>query len=479
MTKSSNQSTDAVKTAKKTAKKKPIRKTEQQDAADPTAKTKKVTKKTTKKTAKKKPETKSTTTTNSPGKSSRTRGSTNQGKDSSAAKKPRDVQTKEARKVVYNSFDVWVYKDNDPDISDGVMTVEIAKNLLGWQEESENIKFGNDYLFKDIDGNKIRCVNNLTNRPFDDGLARDWMFEILRGKWKLNGETMIIDKMAMIHDGQHRLVGLVWAEQTRLKNREDWTEYWRQECFVETVVVVGVEHDDDTINTINTGKSRTLSDVLYRTEHFKSYTVKERKKIAKACDFAIKLVYRRTGAADYSHLNGKLPHSESLEFLDQHPSILDCVKFIWDENGGSEKRITKLISPGMASGLLYMMAAERTERETYTEYLTEDGADMSLMDKAQEYWVALSQGGDDVKGVLSAVEEVRSEYSDYPKLQRDCIEAIVCKGWLKYSEDKKITKANVAAKVVEIVDDEDDPDSFSTLKLDAVVSLGGIEKPAE
>ncbi len=434
---------------------------------------KNVKKKTTKKVTKKK------TTTR---KSSRGKVSTEKEKDlsqkkeassatkqKSRTKKPNDVQVKDARKIVYDVLDVFIY-EKDHEQSEGPLTVALAKQYLGWTEETENIKFKNDYMFKDRNGNKIRCHNNVTNRPFDPKLAEDWMYEILRKKWRMNGETIIIDKKALIHNGQHRLVGLIWAEQERLKNTDKWKRYWKEPCYLVTVMVVGVEHDDQTINTIDTGKKRTMADVIYRSPFFEDLVSRDRKKAAKVCEFCVKTLWWRTGAKERS-FTPKLPHSESLEFIENHKNILECVKFIWEENSGKERRIEKYISMGMASALLYMMGACKTDMKYHDEDATEQNVDWSTWDKAQEFFIQFA-GGEEFKVLRDYLTQEAARWREVgPAIARNVAFGSIIKSWNLFVEDKKLTKKNIAVKVEE--------DKMGIFKVLETPSIGGVDLAAD
>src|SRR5262245_37690440 len=100
------------------------------------------------------------------------------------------------------------------------LTAEQAKQLLGWQEESEAVKFGQDYLLVDRRGLKVRATNNTKNRPFDVQNCRALSQSMLLKQWRLNGEPLIIGQTDEVLDGQHTLVALVLAEQARLGYRD-------------------------------------------------------------------------------------------------------------------------------------------------------------------------------------------------------------------------------------------------------------------
>jgi len=84
--------------------------------------------------------------------------------------------------------------------------------------------------------------NRSLSRSRVDSLAEG----IDRGEWKLNGETVIIDADGNVIDGQHRLHAIIKSKRS-----------------VPVVVVRGVR--PDAIDTIDTGKSRSLINVLQLT----------------------------------------------------------------------------------------------------------------------------------------------------------------------------------------------------------------------
>lgn len=67
--------------------------------------------------------------------------------------------------------------------------------------------------------------------------------QMSRGKWKLNGQSIVVGKDGTLLDGQHRLMAIVKSEST-----------------IETIVCRNVA--TDAIATIDTGKSRNAGDVF-------------------------------------------------------------------------------------------------------------------------------------------------------------------------------------------------------------------------
>jgi len=83
------------------------------------------------------------------------------------------------------------------------MTPDQAKKLLGWSQESEHIKFGSNYLLLDEYGEKVRCYNNVTNRPLYPNIYKTLRQEHLRKKWQMNGEPVIIGRTGLILNDPH------------------------------------------------------------------------------------------------------------------------------------------------------------------------------------------------------------------------------------------------------------------------------------
>lgn len=341
------------------------------------------------------------------------------------------------------------------------LTTTEAKKLLGWQEQGANEDFGNDYDLLDLHKKKIRLNNNRTNRPFDKSNARTWQSEILKGNWKLNGETLIIGKEGTCLDCQHRLVALVLANQEWSERSEDW-DHWGEEPTISCIIVFGISESDDVVNTINTGKPRSFSDVVFRSQYFSDYKVSDRKKVSKILEWAVKFVANRSGAFVDAY-STKQTHSELIQFVDRHPTLLECAKFIFEENGDSESRIKKIISLGSAAGLLYLQASSKSEPNKWKESSSEDSLDMELLSKASDFWNQLAEQQKpfaNLRKVLGGI--IDDTGASNPERTTLCIKA-----WNLYVQDKPMTSAKLALKYNE------DEEGIKTLAELPVV--GGID----
>lgn len=377
--------------------------------------------------------------------------------------------TPKNREVIFPKYDVQLFdKEN-------LLDFKLAKDLLGWITEPEFVKqaealnegkaskkssFGTGYTCTDRLGEKVRCTHNLHNRPFTVSVAQDWMLEILNQKWRMNGETIIIDKYGDIQDGQHRLIGLVWAVQEweadckkPLEERR-WAA-WEEAPAIEALVFCGIEADDDTVNTIGVGKPRSLEDALYRCEWFAKLPEGQRQATAKTARYAVRFLQWRT-AQDQSFV-AKRSHSEAFDFIQRHAKILDCVKFVHNED--DKGSISKLLPLGYAAALMYLMGSAGSEDEEYRKVNNETCLNWDLSDKAEEFWVEFGAdkspklealrlallGSDDAEGEEDGEELAGFNVSTAGgSFGRDWKCGMTIKAWNAYSDGDKVTAKNIA-----------------------------------
>lgn len=81
------------------------------------------------------------------------------------------------------------------------------------------------------------------NRRISDAAVSRYAEDMRRGRWESNGSTIVMGQSGKILDGQHRLTAII-----------------RAGVPVNMVVVSGVE--DSAFKTIDTGRSRSVADVL-------------------------------------------------------------------------------------------------------------------------------------------------------------------------------------------------------------------------
>lgn len=382
----------------------------------------------------------------------------NNGQSLGHHKKQRELTPSNSeREILYPTVTVKLFSGNSP------LTVSVAKKILGWQNESENIKFKSNFLLKDEYGEKVRCYNNYKNRHLNAVVVQQYRQEILCRNWKLNGETCIVGKTGVLLDGQHTLIALVLAAQEWETHPGKWKDYWSDEPFVEKVVVFGVEEDDATANSINNGKSRTLADVIYRSALFDSVKQKQRNIMAKLCDYAVRLIWYRTGSS-VNAFAPKRTHTESMKFIERHPKILECVKHVYEENG-KDNNIAKYIGLGYASGLLYLMGCSSSSSEDYlaNDPPNENSLDWTNWEKACEMFVLLAQNEKRVAAVRKGLGNMLNEGGG--AFVERC--ALLVKAWNSFVQLDKVTEEDIQLEYV--VNDNDQR------KLVEIPTLEGID----
>ncbi len=317
------------------------------------------------------------------------------------------------RDIVYPQVKVTLRAGANP------MNQEDAKKILGWTEVDK------EPLFTDLNGKKIACSNNVGNRPFSRANADTVQQQVLRKRWKLNGETMILGESGLCLSVQHRLIGFILACQEWSLHPDKWP-LWTTEPTMDCILVFGISEDDETVNTLDTGKTRSLTDVIYRSEYFKGMPSKDRKQVARLCDYAVRLLWHRTGAQDA--FAPRRTHAESLDFINKHPRILECVKHIFEENGEGEdgNKIGKWLSPGCASAMLYLMGCAKSNSK---DYYTADQRSESLLtwdfDTAADFWSLLAGGSKELNAVQVAIKKLLQEGAGSLNERL----AIICKAW--------------------------------------------------
>lgn len=86
------------------------------------------------------------------------------------------------------------------------------------------------------------------NRRLDDRMVDRITQDIKKGKWKLDGNAIRFDKKNDLLDGQHRLYSIIRAQKSVL-----------------SIVIRGL--DTEAKDTIDTGKARTIADLLHFHGH--------------------------------------------------------------------------------------------------------------------------------------------------------------------------------------------------------------------
>lgn len=316
----------------------------------------------------------------------------------------------------------------------GPITAAKAKKLLRWETESEyaarlmaanpkltekKCRFGDDYLLKDYAGEKVRCWSNPRNRPFDPPTANKYAQDVLNRNWEMNLENIIIGCTGLTLSGQHRLCGLVLAAEewhaTKVKNNKShWEQFWEEEPYLETTIAFGAKETDKVMRTYDNVRTRTLADTIFTSPFFARITSSEdRKEVCKMMDSAVDLLWKRTKQA--TNWSKYQTHSSSLDFLDKHPKIEQCVKHLFDNN--KNRVISNLkLNPGGCAGMMYLMGSCSTDGEEY--YYPQSPKEEKQLkwdhwDKALEFWTGLVDSKNEAFNVLrSVLAELQVTLSD-------------------------------------------------------------------
>ena len=373
-------------------------------------------------------------------------------------KTPKQPENFSGRKIVYPNLEaIYHVLGYDPAIDARcqgkanylpALDPDKIKSLLGLEEETEENPFGQEFLFIDRKGVKIRCSNNVINRPLYMSHVDAVLQEALNKRWEVNTEPIIIGITGQVLDGQHRLIAFYLANQ-ELEGPN--AEYWKaihgdNPILFPTLVTYGCSEEDKVVNVMNTCKPRSIADVVYRSEFFKGLTSQERKSVSRLTDHCIKLLWHRTGA-DKDAFAPKRTHAEALDFLSRHQKVVKCISHIVSEN--AEGGITRLISPGYAAALMYMMASSNTDGDVYhhaesSSSKSEKTIDFSLWDKAESFWTEITTSKN-FQPVRLAIANLHDEDVGLGGTLTEKL-GVLIKAWGVYLSEEAFTKRNVSLK---------------------------------
>jgi hypothetical protein len=334
----------------------------------------------------------------------------------------------------------------------------LAKQLLGWQEETDKVKFGADYLFRDYRGRKIRCLRNLSNRPLDIPTVDSYSVEMLKKNWKLNGETLVIGNKGSAISVQHRLVAIVFAHQKwegpgagGLDQSVQWRKIWPDSPpSFPAIIVFGIEETDEVINTVDTGKPRSDADAIYRSDIFAAFPAKERKVLSRGLGYAVKTLWQRTGVRDPIS-NPRRTHSETFHLVESHPRIVECVKFLNEEYKSNWQLHNNRIAHGIAAAALYLMGSCASDREHYAtpkENRHESKLSWEYWDHACEFWSLLCANAQETKALQDAFLRMAQPSDENPTGQVDDRLVLLAKAWEAFKDGGEITPEDLKINYV-------------------------------
>ena len=145
---------------------------------------------------------------------------------------------------------------------------------------------------------KTMLGENVNNRRISRDNVNLFAREIRNGEWRFNGEAIKFGKDGRLLDGQHRLLAVIAADKP-----------------LTTLVIRGLE--DETQQTMDSGKTRTLGDVLTLRGEKKSTQLAS---LARAVYLADQLGMEAAAQNDLKPTRGEI-----ISFIDQTPQLADVL----------------------------------------------------------------------------------------------------------------------------------------------------------
>ena len=285
------------------------------------------------------------------------------------------------------------------------------------------------YLLVDAEGNKVRCLNNLDNRPFDERWCKGLAQTILKFQWAgsititelaefvygkkgmkpwtspdgkvyqvgdlvqmsagtINGSSMSISRTGRVESGQHSGCALKLANQMyRAAPRgtyPEWDAYLEKHStrhdwkggvpgpVLETILVTGLSEDRRVLMTVDNCKPRSTMDVLYTSEIFQKHREQpaKRQELSRMLAACGSFFWKRTKRQGYE------THAEFMQMVQDHPKLIKCVEHLFAENADGTKQvggkktggylISNLgLSAGQAACLCYLMGCSASDGDAY------------------------------------------------------------------------------------------------------------------
>jgi len=312
--------------------------------------------------------------------------------------------------------------------------------------DRKKFKFGNcdaewipDYGIADAE-EAIKA--NVGNRPEKGGNQARYTQEMVRRRWRFNGETMIYDDKGNLVNGQNRNYALIKAEKWRQKYPAKAKAMGlRGPITIPVLVIRGVKHAFT--NTIDQGAGRTNADVLYREGLFDRYKLADGtaefnkadfKKLARILATTIRTVWMRVGGKDVSDAP-KFPITQMEDFLAKHASIVECVVRVYRCDNGVEGLISSYVSLAYMAAVMYLAATSSTDRDDYDEIKHDaDAADvinLENMPKAESFVEDFASGInlDGGSPILALKKAFAAQKKSGVSRDRDVVLNMLCKAF--------------------------------------------------
>lgn len=382
------------------------------------------------------------------------------------------LDTVATRPIIYHTVESAVCDGAD------ALVEETVKQILGWETEKdytarmieanphltpEECKYEEGDFIEDLEDNKVRMWNNDHNRPFYRETAMEYAQSFLTLCWAgptsmpgmmedglpatVNGEPLIIGRTGIVISGQHRSAGYLFACQRHRSEKEKyrWRENWPNPPVFETILITGISESLKVIQTVDNVRPRDLTDTTYVAGIFAHDDPKKNKSEQRECSrmlgLAISIVWERTGTKKDLGTQYQT-NSASMKFLENHPSLAACVRHLFDENKNRGISAAKM-SPGQCAGMMYMMAAAKSDGDTYrnSDPPMEKLLDLGLWDDAKQFWLEFAVAKEGTQGheVRKAIGFLADE--DDPGKSGRLIEkmCVIAKAWACWQSPVPVT----------------------------------------
>lgn len=337
------------------------------------------------------------------------------------------------------------------------LTIKDAEKMLGIREAKD----GEKGIAVNTKDGKIKVVmeKNVTNRPFSIGLSKQYADQMLKGEWAGQwnnlsrtpaGESWILDWDGHIVSCAHRCFALFLAEHERQRLAAAGCDERIEELgckkpiTIKALVVRGV--DPATADFADTGKNRSLGDVLFRRHEYDGKDLNESqiKRLSRELAVAVRLVWLRTNGEQVAR-GSKLHHPEALAFLEKHPRLHDAVLHIFHEEGGSGvdgKKISDYISIGYAAGMMYLAGYMHSDAaKVHNGEIDMSRKPATTWDQAEDFWTRFANqdfSGGKKGEVVKSIHTILSKNAKaVEKHSRDALCTLITRAYLVWSGEEK------------------------------------------
>lgn len=185
---------------------------------------------------------------------------------------------------------------------------------------------------------KMYLERNTNNRHISPKSVAHYSRQMNIGAWKFNGDTIRFLENNILADGQHRLESIIKTGKP-----------------MKCIIVTGL--DKDCMSTIDTGRSRKISDHL---RIYGKFEITNYMAVAAACS-----VISKFQDGTYVDSRDKLSPAEAISFIKENPDLL---KYCNIQNGSD---LAKLLTPSIAISTRFLFSKiDRSMTNEFFEKLT-------------------------------------------------------------------------------------------------------------